>query len=186
MIYAIYETSHLSLKVIFFLTSLEYLSLNGYDNASYDYIEISEQEHQDFSNLITEGEELVFKDNTIQQMIYTEEFVKFLDNSYKKIQNYDFRKEGKEYFKTSETDADYLIWLQENAEKQKQEKINQNKALIFTKLQETDFIMLEDVAVLNKNDFKVYRAALRVLLASSDEDLEGDISLPVKPEEIWN
>jgi len=74
----------------------------------------------------------------------------------------------------------YLVYLENKG------KIEKNKNLILSNLKDTDFTMLEDVDIVNKDDFKAYRAALRVLLASSDDDLAGDITLPVKPAEIWN
>jgi len=84
---------------------------------------------------------------------------------------------------TISSETEYGLYLENIA---KSNKIQENKNFILKCLMDTDFTMLEDVGISNKDDFKAYRSKLRELLASSDEVLAGDIVLPLKPQEIWN
>ena len=168
-------------KENFVITAI-YTEDTPFDTNQFSCTEIDELEGAELSSNILNGKEMIFYNKIISEMAYTQEYVKFTsDDSYNKIANYDFRKEGKEYIKITEGEYNDYITA-----KTRQDKIAKNKQLLSASLLETDFIMLEDVSIANKDDFKAYRTALRVLLASSDDTLAGDITLPVKPEEIWN
>jgi len=84
---------------------------------------------------------------------------------------------------TISSETEYDLYLENIA---KSNKIQENKNSILKCLMETDFTMLEDVGISNKDYFKAYRSKLRELLSSSEEVLAGDIVLPLKPQEIWN
>jgi hypothetical protein len=175
MYYVIYN------KETFVITGI-YTEDTPFDTNQFSCIEIDELEGAELSSNIIGGKEMIVLNQVISEMVYTQEYVKFLsDNSFGEIMDYDFRKEGKQYIKITEGEYnDYMT------EKNRKNKIEKNKQLLSASLLGSDFTMLEDVGILNKNDFKVYRAALRVMLASSDDDLAGDIVLPPKPQGIWN
>jgi hypothetical protein len=168
-------------KETFVITEI-YTENTPFDTNQFSCIEIDELEGIKLTEDIVNRKEMIVLNQVISEMVYTQEYVKFTsDNSCIKIANYDFRKEGEEYIKITEEEYnDYIT------EKNRKNKIEKNKQLLSASLLGSDFIMLEDISIANKDDFKAYRAALRVLLASSDDDLAGDITLPVKPAEIWN
>jgi len=153
-----------------------------FDTNQFSCIEIDELEGAELCSNIIGGKEMIFYNEIISEMVYTQEYVKFLsDNSFVEIMDYDFRKEGKQYIKITEGEYnDYIT------EKNRKNKIEKNKQLLSSSLLGSDFIMLEDVGISNKDDFKAYRSKLRELLSSSDEVLAGDIVFPPKPQEIWN
>ena len=168
-------------KETFVITEI-YTEDTSFDASQFACIEIDELRGIKLTEDIINVKEMIVLNQVIFEMVYTQEYVKFVsDNTCAQIANYDFRKEGKQYIKITEGEYnDYIT------EKNRQDKIAKNKQLLSASLLGSDFIMLEDVSIANKDDFKAYRAALRVLLASSDDDLAGDITLPVKPAEIWN
>jgi hypothetical protein len=144
--------------------------------------EISDEDFFRFQKMIILNEEYIYDGTDLKKFEFEIAFVKFTsDDSCAKIANYDFRKEGEEYIKITEGEYNDYITA-----KNRKDKIEKNKQLLSASLLGSDFFMLEDVSIANKDDFKAYRAALRVLLASSDDDLAGDITLPVKPEAIWS
>ncbi len=144
--------------------------------------EISEEDFFRFQQMIAINTEYIYDGRDLKKFEFETAFVKFVsDNTRAQIANYDFRKEGEEYIKITEGEYNDYITA-----KTRQDKIEKNKQLLSASLLGSDFFMLEDVGILNKDDFKAYRAALRVLLSSSDDDLAGEITLPVKPETIWS
>ncbi|RZP03578.1 MAG: hypothetical protein EVA43_03745 [Flavobacteriales bacterium] len=72
--------------------------------------------------------ETIYYDNQIQYMVYTTEVVKYNDDTYAKIDNYDFRLEGVEYIKVAEDDAGYLAFkVAEELKEAKKLKIKECK-----------------------------------------------------------
>ena len=72
--------------------------------------------------------ETIYYNNQLQYMVYTAEVVKYNDDTYAKIDNYDFRLEGVEYIKVAEDDAGYLAFkVAEELKEAKKLKIKECK-----------------------------------------------------------
>jgi len=72
--------------------------------------------------------ETIYYNNQLQYMVYTTEVVKYNNETYAKIDNYDFRLEGVEYTKVAENDAGYLAFkVAEELKEAKKLKIKECK-----------------------------------------------------------
>lgn len=78
-------------------------------------------------------------------------------------------------------EADYLI--KNPPPPTEEEIIGYNKAYITGILSSTDWTMLPDVNLTNKDEWIAYRAALREMI--NDPPSVTEFDLPTKPEEIW-
>ena len=145
--YAVYLKENLQL--ITFLSVLNDPNNAEYEKPIYNYIAVSIEVFLNFKDELSSGKEIIVKNNLLQEMTYTEEYVKFLKdyeyfkiNTYARIEKYDFRLEGINYIKIKADDVDYLLHLEEEKfKKAKQEKIDLAKK-IFNKIE----IEIADIA----------------------------------------
>jgi hypothetical protein len=62
-----------------------------------------------------------------------------------------------------------------------EEKINLNKVIAESRLQNSDWVMLDDVSLANKDEWISYRTALRKIAINPT----ADAKFPTKPKTIW-
>lgn len=60
---------------------------------------------------------------------------------------------------------------------------DQNKMVGESKLAQTDWAMLPDVNITNRDDFAAYRNAVRAIVL---DPVAGDIDWPVEPKAVWS
>ncbi|NDA60661.1 MAG: hypothetical protein EBX50_01340 [Chitinophagia bacterium] len=109
---AVYETKKTSMQVVAFLESENWLQQNGYDTQEYAFIDISEEDHLTYTALKQEGKTIIVDEGLIKDLVLTEEIVKYIESGdFAQIENYDYRKEGVLYKKSSESDPEYQKWL---------------------------------------------------------------------------
>ena len=98
-----------NLKLITFLLILNDPDNAEYEKPIYDYITVSDEDFIKFKEELNR-KEIIVKNGKLQEMVYTAEVVKYNDDTYAKLDNYDFRLEGVEYTKIAEDDAGYLAF----------------------------------------------------------------------------
>ena len=126
--FAVYLNSDLTL--VTFLGRLDHPTSAEFFGPEYSNLEVSFDIFNEFQERFYNKKELIVFNGALQEMVYTTDVVRFIDGTYDKIDRYDFRREGIDYVKVLEDDANYIAFRR----KQELERAREAKKAEFAEI----------------------------------------------------